>query len=75
MKIKRYDPTFEESQGMCEHDDGEYVSHGDFMRVFKVVSQWNNGITPIGYDGVIMITVEEYNALVNALNGVHTDEN
>lgn len=70
MSVKRYDPTFEESQGMTECELGDYVSYEDFMRVFKVVSQWNNGVTPIGVDGVIMIRVEEYNALVNALNGV-----
>ena len=70
MSVKRYDPTFEESQGMTECELGDYVSHEDFMRVFKVVSQWNNGVTPIGSDGAILIRVEEYNALVNALNGV-----
>lgn len=69
MSIKRYDPTFEESQGMTESANGDYVSYDDFMRVFKTVAQWNNGITPIGVDGAILIRVEEYNALINALNG------
>ena len=69
MSVKRYDPTFEESQGMVECKLGDYVSHEDFMRVFKAVAQWNNGITPIGVDGAILIRVEEYNALINALNG------
>ena len=70
MSIKRYEiGEAYDHPCMIEDPSGEYVSYEDFMRVFKAVARWNNGVTPIGVDGVILIRVEEYNALINALNG------
>lgn len=37
-------------------------------KMFKVVSHFNGGLTPVGCDGMIMLKVEEYNALVDAIN-------
>lgn len=37
-------------------------------KIFKVVSSFNGGLTPVGCDGVIMLKVDEYNALVSAIN-------
>ena len=37
-------------------------------RIFKVVSSFNGGLTPIGCDGVIVLKVDEYNSLIQAIN-------
>lgn len=37
-------------------------------KIFKIVSCFNGGRTPVGFDGMIMLKVDEYNALVNAIN-------
>lgn len=37
-------------------------------KIFKVVSSFNGGLTPVGCDGVIMLKVDEYNSLVSAIN-------
>lgn len=37
-------------------------------KIFKIVSCFNGGVTPIGCDGVIWLKVDEYNKLVEAIN-------
>lgn len=70
MSIKRYElGESYDHPCMVEHTSGDFINHDDFMKVFKTVAQWNGGSTPIGVDGMILIRVEEYNALINALNG------
>ena len=37
-------------------------------KIFKVVSSFNGGMMPVCYNNVIVLNVEEYNSLVQAIN-------
>lgn len=83
-QIKRYDPTMDGDCRFQTHGEYvKYDDHLNIVndleiriddlkrgldRIFKVVSSFNGGMTPVGCNNVIMLKVDEYNSLVSAIN-------
>ena len=83
-QIKRYDPTMDGDCRFQTHGEFvKYDDHLNIVndleiriddlkrgldKIFKVVSSFNGGMMPVCYNNVIMLNVEEYNSLVQAIN-------
>lgn len=83
-QIKRYDPTMDGDCRFQTHGEFvKYDDHLNIVndleiriddlkrgldKIFKVVSSFNSGMTPVCCNNVIMLKVDEYNSLVSAIN-------